>query len=68
MLILMIVQIAVTLPEWERVAEPFANSSHYLEKSLYKVLSEEIVPFITEALRVRKIMFLFLCILTSFSD
>lgn len=46
-------QIAVTLPEWERVADPFANATHYLEKALYKVLTQNVVPYVTAELRVR---------------
>ncbi|OJT13886.1 hypothetical protein TRAPUB_9555 [Trametes pubescens] len=43
--------IAVTLPEWEHVAEPFANATHYLEKALYKVLTQNVVPYVTAELR-----------------
>ncbi|KAI8969854.1 hypothetical protein BD414DRAFT_502363 [Trametes punicea] len=43
--------IAVTLPEWERVADRFANATHYLEKALYKTLTQNIVPFVTAELR-----------------
>ncbi|KAI0364754.1 hypothetical protein BV20DRAFT_955601 [Pilatotrama ljubarskyi] len=43
--------IAVTLPEWEHVADRFANTTHYLEKALYKTLSQNIVPFVTAELR-----------------
>lgn len=46
-------QIAVTLPEWEHVADPFANATHYLEKALYKVLTQNVVPYVTAELRVR---------------
>ena len=46
-------QIAVTLAEWEQVAEPFAKATHYLEKALYKMLSLNIVPIVTADLRVR---------------
>ena len=38
--------------EWEHVAEPFEKATHYLEKALYKVLSQTIVPDVTERLRV----------------
>lgn len=48
----MCVQLAVTLFEWEHVAEPFEKATHYLEKALYKVLSQTIVPDVTERLRV----------------
>ncbi|KAI9056816.1 hypothetical protein FKP32DRAFT_1681974, partial [Trametes sanguinea] len=43
--------IAVTLPEWEHVADRFANATHYLEKALYKTLTQNIVPFVTAELR-----------------
>ncbi|KAI0353807.1 hypothetical protein OH77DRAFT_1427123 [Trametes cingulata] len=43
--------IAVTLSEWEHVADRFANATHYLEKALYKTLSQNIVPFVTAELR-----------------
>lgn len=48
-----LLQICVTLFEWEHVADPFANATHYLEKALYKTLSQLIVPAIVEELRVR---------------
>ncbi|KZT19238.1 hypothetical protein NEOLEDRAFT_1183554 [Neolentinus lepideus HHB14362 ss-1] len=43
--------IAVTLYEWEHVAEQFAGSTHYSEKALYKRLANDIVPVVTEQLR-----------------
>ncbi|CAL1715762.1 unnamed protein product [Somion occarium] len=43
--------IAITLTEWEHVAEPFEKATHYLEKALYKVLSQVIVPAVTAELR-----------------
>ncbi|KAJ8481380.1 hypothetical protein ONZ51_g6021 [Trametes cubensis] len=43
--------IAVTLPEWEHVADRFANATHYLEKALYKTLTQHIVPVVTAELR-----------------
>ncbi|TRM64914.1 hypothetical protein BD626DRAFT_400216 [Schizophyllum amplum] len=43
--------IAVTLDEWEHVADPFENATHYLEKALYKALTKGIVPFVVEDLR-----------------
>ncbi|KAF4596441.1 hypothetical protein EYR38_007828 [Pleurotus pulmonarius] len=42
--------IAVTLDEWEHVADPFAKAGHYSEKALYKVLNV-IAPIIIEQLR-----------------
>ena len=45
-------KIAVTLPEWEHVADRFANATHYLEKALYKTLTQHIVPVVTAELRV----------------
>jgi hypothetical protein len=47
----------VTLYEWEHVAERFAKATHYLEKALYKVLVTEIVPEVTEELRVKFLLF-----------
>ncbi|KAF7773311.1 hypothetical protein Agabi119p4_5478 [Agaricus bisporus var. burnettii] len=43
--------ICVTLEEWEHITERFENATHYLEKALYKFLTNEIVPEITETLR-----------------
>lgn len=43
--------ICVTLEEWEHVAGRFEKATHYLEKALYKYLTNEIVPNIVEALR-----------------
>ncbi|KAI0759560.1 hypothetical protein BD413DRAFT_487618 [Trametes elegans] len=43
--------IAVTLPEWEHVADRFANATHYLEKALYKVLSQSVVPYVVEEMK-----------------
>ncbi|KAJ3757319.1 hypothetical protein EV360DRAFT_46251 [Lentinula raphanica] len=43
--------IAVTLQEWEHIAERWINATHYSEKALYKVLVNHIVPIITEELR-----------------
>ncbi|KXN84561.1 hypothetical protein AN958_12307 [Leucoagaricus sp. SymC.cos] len=43
--------ICVTLEEWERIAERFEKANHYLEKALYKYLTNEIVPGIVEVLR-----------------
>ncbi|KAJ6448937.1 hypothetical protein C8R45DRAFT_1045711 [Mycena sanguinolenta] len=43
--------ICVTLFDWEHIAERFANGTHYTEKALYKVLTKDIVPVITEELR-----------------
>ncbi|KIK62360.1 hypothetical protein GYMLUDRAFT_495420 [Collybiopsis luxurians FD-317 M1] len=43
--------IAVTLSEWEHVAERWQNATHYSEKALYKILTNHIVPIITEELR-----------------
>ena len=45
-------QICVTLFEWKHIAERFAKATHYLEKALYKVLVNTIVPAVTEELRV----------------
>ncbi|KAI0667805.1 hypothetical protein C8Q78DRAFT_1049731 [Trametes maxima] len=45
--------IAITLPEWEHVADRFANATHYLEKALYKVLTQSVVPYVVEDLRTR---------------
>ncbi|KAJ4479956.1 hypothetical protein J3R30DRAFT_3873140 [Lentinula aciculospora] len=43
--------IAVTLYEWEHIAEGWQNATHYSEKALYKVLKNHIVPMITEELK-----------------
>lgn len=43
--------ICVTLEEWENIARRFENATHYAEKALYKVLSQNIVPIITAELR-----------------
>ncbi|KAJ7844367.1 hypothetical protein B0H14DRAFT_2278678, partial [Mycena olivaceomarginata] len=43
--------ICVTLSDWEHIAERFEKGTHYTEKALYKVLTKEIVPVITEELR-----------------
>ncbi len=34
----------------------FEGSKHYLEKALYKVLTKDIVPYVTETLRVIKFL------------
>lgn len=46
-------QVCVTLEEWENFPEQFEQATHYAEKSLYKVLSQSIVPAITAELKVR---------------
>ncbi|KAJ3572556.1 hypothetical protein NP233_g2998 [Leucocoprinus birnbaumii] len=43
--------ICVTLEEWEHIADRFEKATHYLEKALYKYLTNELVPNITEVLR-----------------
>ncbi|KAF7978847.1 hypothetical protein HWV62_44657 [Athelia sp. TMB] len=43
--------IAVTLYEWEHVAEPFEKATHYTEKALYKVLTVDIAPAIVAELK-----------------
>ncbi|KAI5998817.1 hypothetical protein EDD15DRAFT_2242005 [Pisolithus albus] len=43
--------ICVTLEEWENIARRFENATHYAEKALNKVLSQNIVPIITAELR-----------------
>ncbi|KAF8896489.1 hypothetical protein BD779DRAFT_1668267 [Infundibulicybe gibba] len=43
--------ICVTLFEWEHVAERFEKATHYAEKALYKLLVNNIVPFVTEEMR-----------------
>ena len=43
----------MTLSEWEHVADPFEKAAHYLEKALYKMLTQNIVPEVTATLRVR---------------
>ncbi|KAI0683392.1 hypothetical protein BC835DRAFT_1296068 [Cytidiella melzeri] len=43
--------ICVTLPEWEAIGQRFANATHYLEKALHKVLSQNIVPDVVAELK-----------------
>ncbi|KAG1821960.1 uncharacterized protein BJ212DRAFT_1334762 [Suillus subaureus] len=43
--------ICITLEEWENFPEQFEKATHYAEKSLYKVLTQTIVPAITAELR-----------------
>lgn len=43
--------ICITLEEWENFPEQFEKATHYAEKSLYKVLTQSIVPVITAELR-----------------
>jgi flagellar biosynthesis GTPase FlhF len=45
-------KICITLPEWEAICEHFAHATHYLEKALYKMLSQSIVPAIVAELKV----------------
>ncbi|KAF5392324.1 hypothetical protein D9757_001368 [Collybiopsis confluens] len=43
--------IAVTLFEWEHIAERWNSATHYSEKALYKVLTNHIIPVIEAELR-----------------
>ncbi|KAI5119001.1 hypothetical protein M0805_004411 [Coniferiporia weirii] len=43
--------LCVSLQEWEAISQQFEKTTHYLEKALYKLLSQEIVPYVTESLR-----------------
>ncbi|KAJ7178692.1 hypothetical protein C8R43DRAFT_974137 [Mycena crocata] len=43
--------ICVTLFEWEHIADRWEKATHYAEKALYKALTKEIMPVITEELR-----------------
>ncbi|KAI9440096.1 hypothetical protein H4582DRAFT_1577070 [Lactarius indigo] len=43
--------ICVTLYEWEHICERFEGATHYAEKALYRLLSQQIVPAITAELR-----------------
>ncbi|KAF8274826.1 hypothetical protein EI94DRAFT_1768633 [Lactarius quietus] len=43
--------LCVTLCEWEHICERFEGATHYAEKALYKILSQQIVPAITAELR-----------------
>ncbi|KAH8994805.1 hypothetical protein EDB92DRAFT_1972371 [Lactarius akahatsu] len=43
--------ICVTVYEWEHICERFEGATHYAEKALYKLLSQQIVPAITTELR-----------------
>ena len=49
-------QIAVTLDEWEHIADPFEKATHYTEKALYSVLTTDIIPVITAELKVSNIL------------
>jgi site-specific DNA-cytosine methylase len=40
------------LSDWEHICERFEGATHYAERALYKVLSQQIVPAITAELRV----------------
>jgi len=43
--------LCVTLHDWEHIAERFEKPTHYLEKALYKILTQSIVPSVTESLK-----------------
>ncbi|EMD33317.1 hypothetical protein CERSUDRAFT_117938 [Gelatoporia subvermispora B] len=43
--------ICVTLDEWEHIAERFEKATHYLEKALYKMLTQHVIPPIVTELR-----------------
>ncbi|KAF5367052.1 hypothetical protein D9758_004057 [Tetrapyrgos nigripes] len=43
--------LCATLHEWEHIAERWQKATHYAEKALYKVLTNHIVPIVTEELR-----------------
>ncbi|CCM04690.1 uncharacterized protein FIBRA_06876 [Fibroporia radiculosa] len=43
--------ICVTLSEWEHIAERFDKATHYLEKALYKMLTQHVVPAVTAELK-----------------
>ncbi|KAF8558093.1 hypothetical protein OG21DRAFT_1595512 [Imleria badia] len=43
--------ICVTLEEWESIGEQFEKATHYAEKALHKVLSQSVVPMVTDELR-----------------
>lgn len=45
-------KLCVSLEEWESVASRFEKATHYLEKALHKFLVQEVVPYVTETLRV----------------
>jgi hypothetical protein len=47
-------QICVTLNDWEHICERFEGATHYTEKTLYKLLSQHIVPAIIAELRVSR--------------
>jgi hypothetical protein len=46
------------LYEWEHICERFEGATHYSEKALYKLLSQQIVPAITAELSVSFIIFI----------
>jgi hypothetical protein len=48
------VQICVTLNDWEHICERFEGATHYAEKALYRLLSQDIVPAIIAELRVSR--------------
>lgn len=48
---LILSKIAVTLYEWEHVAERFEKATHYTEKALHKVLTVDVVPVIVAELK-----------------
>ena len=45
-------KICVTLDEWDNVSKQFEGSSNKMEKALFSILTKEIVPNVTAALRV----------------
>lgn len=42
----------MSLQEWENITLRFETATHYLEKALYKTLTDDIVPIVCESLRV----------------
>lgn len=47
-----VLQVCVTLADWEEFPQRFEKSTHRSEKAFYKLLVNELVPAITEVLRV----------------
>ncbi|KAF9223586.1 hypothetical protein BS17DRAFT_780857 [Gyrodon lividus] len=43
--------ICVTVEEWENIGQHFEKATHYAEKALHKILSQNIVPVITTELK-----------------
>lgn len=49
-----VTQICATLQEWENIPKQFDGATYHAEKSLYNILTHDIVPAVTGMLRVSK--------------